>query len=47
MERIEHYRQCIRKLLTERAALETNNSDIECQLIFDTEHDHYQLQDVG
>ncbi len=47
MERIEHYRQCIRKLLIERAGLYTNNSDIECQLVFDTEHDHYQLLDVG
>lgn len=47
MERIEHYRQCIRKLLTEHATLEESNSDIECQLIFDTEHDHYQLLDVG
>lgn len=47
MERIEHYRQCIRKLLIERAGLQTNNSDIECQLVFDTEHDHYQLLDVG
>jgi XisI protein len=47
MERIEHYRQCIRKLLIERAGLYKNNSDIECQLVFDTEHDHYQLLDVG
>jgi hypothetical protein len=43
MERLEHYRQCIRKLLTKQAMLEEGNPDIECQLIFDTEHDHYQL----
>ena len=47
MERIEHYRQYIRKLLTEQAGFETSNSDVECQLVFDTEHDHYQLLDVG
>lgn len=47
MERLEHYRQCIRKLLTEQATLEERNPDIECQLVFDAEHDHYQLLDVG
>ena len=47
MAPIEHYRQYIRKLLIERAGLYTNNPDIECQLVFDTEHDHYQLLDVG
>jgi XisI protein len=47
MERVEHYRQCIRKLLTEEAKLDEENSDIECQLLFDAEHDHYQLLDVG
>jgi hypothetical protein len=31
MERLEHYRQCIRKLLTEHATLFDSNSDIECQ----------------
>jgi hypothetical protein len=45
MEKLEHYRQCIRKLLTEQATLEEGNPDIECQLIFDGEHDHYQLLD--
>ena len=49
MERIKEYRQAIRQLLTAHAALEQDNSqaEIECQLIFDTEHDHYQLLDLG
>ncbi len=47
MDRIEKYRKYIRKLLTEQAMLENANSDVECQLIFDTEHDHYQLLDIG
>jgi hypothetical protein len=47
MERIERYRQYIRQLLSKEATLAEENSDIECQLIFDTEHDHYQLLDVG
>jgi XisI protein len=47
MDRIENYRQYIRNLLIEQATLENANSDVECQLIFDKEHDHYQLLDVG
>ena len=49
MERLTQYRQAIRKVLTTHAKPETNNSnaDIEYQLIFDSEHDHYQLLDVG
>jgi hypothetical protein len=27
--------------------MEAGYPDIECQLIFDAEHDHYQLLDVG
>jgi hypothetical protein len=49
MERLEQYRQAIRQLLTAHASSEQNNPEpeIECQLIFDIEHDHYQLLDVG
>jgi hypothetical protein len=49
MERLEQYRQAIRQLLTAHASSEQSDSDteIECQLIFDTERDHYQLLDVG
>jgi len=49
MERIEKYRQLIRQLLSDRTTPKSTNldSDIECQLVFDTEHDHYQLLDIG
>jgi XisI protein len=49
MERIAQYRQAIRKLLTDRTLSDRSNSqpEIESQLIFDTEHDRYQLLDVG
>ncbi|NMG09225.1 XisI protein [Brasilonema sp. UFV-L1] len=49
MDRLERYRQIIRQLLTSHANLESGNSDsdVECQLVFDTEHDHYQVLDVG
>ena len=49
MERVEQYRACIRQLLTNKATLEqsSSNTEIESQLIFDTERDRYQLLDVG
>ncbi len=57
MERIAQYRQAIRQLLTDRASADSPKeelsqrgnapAEIESQLIFDTEHDRYQLLDVG
>ena len=49
MERLEQYRTYIRQLLTNKLNPEKSfaNEEIECQLVFDTEHDHYQLLDVG
>ncbi len=45
MDKLEKYRTYIKQLITEHAELCT--SEIDSQLIFDTEHDHYQLVDVG
>lgn len=45
MEKLTKYRQIVRELLTAHAT--TNDPNIECQLIFDTEHDHYQILDLG
>ncbi|MEH1932739.1 MAG: XisI protein [Nostoc sp.] len=47
MERVEQYRQSIRQVLTSHPTFESSNSGIELQLVFDTEHDHYQLLEVG
>ena len=47
MERVKYYRQCVRKLLSEQVIPQEDNPDIECELVFDVEHDHYQLLDVG
>ncbi|MDF5726731.1 MAG: XisI protein [Rhizonema sp. PD38] len=46
MAKVEQYRQCIQSLLTKYAD-NTSNSDMEVQLIFDTERDHYQWMNVG
>jgi len=45
MEKLAKYRQIVREILIAHA--NTNEPNIECQLIFDTEHDHYQLVDLG
>jgi hypothetical protein len=49
MERLEQYRQAIRQLLVthKNRGKSTLDSNVECQLIFDTERDHYQLLDIG
>jgi hypothetical protein len=48
MEKIAKYRQFIRQTLTEYAAPATGNPDApQEQLLFDEEHDHYQIMAVG
>ncbi|MBW4488924.1 MAG: XisI protein [Trichocoleus desertorum ATA4-8-CV12] len=50
MEKLEQYRNYIQKALLEHAqkGSSTNREDgVETQIIFDTEHDHYQLMYVG
>lgn len=43
----ETYRTIIKKLLTQYATYKPSHGDIETQIIFDTEHDHYQIVSVG
>jgi hypothetical protein len=47
MERISQYREIVRNLLSSHASQVSEQSEIECQIVFDSEHDHYQLLDVG
>jgi hypothetical protein len=46
MDRLNHYRQSIRQLLNQYATA-WQEKDIETQLIFDSERDHYLLLRVG
>jgi XisI protein len=46
MDRLNHYRQSIRQLLNQYATA-WQEKDIETQLIFDPERDHYLLLRVG
>lgn len=47
MERLEQYRQAIRSLLQNYAAEMNQDDQLETQVIFDREHDHYQLVSLG
>lgn len=47
MDKLEYYRQCIKTLLKMQSSYPSNSGDIESQLIFDQESDHYLWIDVG
>ncbi|GAX46146.1 fdxN element excision controlling factor protein [Tolypothrix sp. NIES-4075] len=48
MDNVERYRQFVKQILTEHAQIATTTTDtVKAELIFDTEHDHYQLAYVG
>jgi XisI protein len=44
---ITHYRQAIKEILTAYAKVPISNGTIESQVVFDTQHDHYQVMNVG
>lgn len=45
MDQLEHYRNLVQQILTDHA--DTPSETVQPQLIFDTTHDHYQLNYVG
>lgn len=48
MDKLEKYRSCIRQLLNEYASYKSSyDTEVESEVITDTEHDHYQLIRVG
>lgn len=47
MDRLAHYRESIKAFLRKYADSMRNNSEVEVELIFDTENDHYLLLDIG
>lgn len=48
MDKVVKYRQLIKDLLTNYASPNTDsNKELEEQLVFDAERDHYQLLSVG
>ena len=50
MEKINQYRQILKEVLTEfvtERSKPPQSSDVETQLLFDTQNDHYQILRVG
>jgi hypothetical protein len=47
VERVAFYRDCVQKLLTRYNRGKFIDGEIEVQLVFDTERDHYQIVDIG
>lgn len=47
MADLEKYRACIRQLFTEYVQRVASDNEIEAQIIFDVEADHYQLLYIG
>jgi hypothetical protein len=47
MDKLEHYRSCIQTLLEKQGQSKPRNEDVENELIFDSNRDHYQLIRVG
>lgn len=47
MDKVEQYRQAVRKLLEQHRDFWSGDDQIENQLFFDNDRDHYQLMSVG
>ena len=47
MDKLTFYRQCVQELLTKYAGYSSSDTNVETELIFDRERDHYQLAYLG
>ncbi|MCW5318922.1 XisI protein [Nostoc sp. KVJ3] len=47
MDKLTQYRQIVQQMLREYAEIGSPDPDVETQIVFDTERDHYQLMNVG
>lgn len=47
MDKLKNYRNAIKTILKDYAALSPSTVEIDTQLLFDEENDHYQLMYVG
>lgn len=47
MDKIERYQEFVQQILTEHSQLSPTTDTVQTQLIFDTQHHHYQLAYVG
>jgi hypothetical protein len=47
MDRVERYREIVRRLIEEYASYKPSHGQIETEAIVDREHDHYEVMHVG
>ena len=47
MDKLDHYRHCIKSLLEQYSQTSSQDSEIETELLIDTVRDHYQLMRIG
>ncbi|MDY7014609.1 MAG: XisI protein [Cyanobacteriota bacterium] len=47
MDKLAQYRECVQTLLSRYASEDAGDGNVEVQLSFDTERDHYQWLNVG
>lgn len=47
MDKLKIYREFIQEILTRYAKHDVGDDSVDVQLIFDTQHDHYQWMNVG
>lgn len=47
MDKLEHYRQIVQDILTERSQIQPVYGEIQMKLLFDRERDRYQLLRTG
>lgn len=47
MDRLDRYRKAVQTLLERHSQFRTSNEEVESELFFDTDRDHYQLMRVG
>jgi hypothetical protein len=47
MDRIERYREIVRRLIEEYASYKPSHGQIETEAIVDREHDHFEVMHVG
>jgi hypothetical protein len=47
MAKLEQYRAFVKQLIKQYGAYKPSYGDIDVETVFDTEHDHYELINVG
>lgn len=47
MDKLDHYRTCIQMLLEQHCQIKAQHDEVENDLLFDRDRDHYQLMRVG